>query len=215
MKNKYTKQKKQNDKQPKGKAKGLENLSGPAAEIDSICRRKLRDGVIREGVLAGRETEIRQDALIMSLSGFLEARPRYQTAKAVHNHAVMEDEMERCVSYSLAACKKRLAKKLATGNSRHVAIDEFNGGSCEHPSDLKTTEWPLTARVEVVLRAADEAVRSKKISAMNSGLLAMIVSDGMTVEEISDKLNVSTNAIYQQMRRIRKVLSAIVRRLDP
>lgn len=60
-----------------------------------------------------------------------------------------------------------------------------------------------------------EAVKAKKLSPMNAWILNMVVSEGMNVEDVSAKINVSDNAIYQQLRRVRKVLPEIVRTLEP
>ena len=212
---KYTKTKKDSSKRKHESHSRLKNLSGPADEIDSICRKRHPDGVIRSGILAGREPEIRQEALIMVLSGFLEGHPGYQAAKESGNQEIMESQMERCVAIALRICKKRLKSILVRNSERHVPITDQHGGICKHPSDWNTSDWPLSVRVSVILRATDEAVKLKKISPMNAGLLNMVVSEGMNVEEISTRLAVSPNAIYQQLQRIRKVLPEVIGQLEP
>ena len=213
--NKYTKTKTDSSKRKNGSRNRLETLSGPANEIDAICRKKLPDGVIRSGILVGREPEIRQEALIMILSGFLEGHPGYRSAREAGNQASMGNEMERCAAIALQICKRRMESSLFKNSDRHVPISDQHGGICVHPSDQNTADWPLSVRVSVVLRAADQAVKAKKLSPLNALILNMVVSEGMNVDEVSAKINVSDNAIYQQLRRVRKVLPEIVRTLEP
>jgi hypothetical protein len=212
---KYTKKNKDSSKRKNGSRSRFKTLLGPADEIDAICRKKLPDGVIRSGNLVGREPEIRQDALIMALSGYLEGHPGYRSAKESGNQANKGNEMERCVAMVLQICKRRMDSNLFKDLERHVPITDQNGGICVHSSDWNTSDWPLSVRARVALRAADQAVKAKKLSPMNALILDMVVSKGMNVDEISGKIDVSNNAIYQQLRRVRKVLPEIVRNLEP
>ena len=107
-------------------------------------------------------------------------------------------------------CKKRLERKLSALNSKLVPLNEHDGEAPEIPISLDTCDWPLSARVSVVLRAADEAVREGKISVMNAGILTMAVSDGLCAAEISDRLGISTNAVYQQLQRVKRELPVFV-----
>ncbi|MCP5547774.1 MAG: hypothetical protein H7A50_10425 [Akkermansiaceae bacterium] len=213
--NKYTQSHKDNETNKLGPVNKLESLSGPADEIDALCRQKLPDGAITYGLLAGREAEIRQEALIMCLSGFLEGRAQYRSARDANNCDAMAGEMARCASLALQTIKKRMASKLSQYHSRQVPLDDCNGGMCHHPYEVATSAWPFPARVEVVLRAADEAVRTHKLSALNAGLLGMVVSKGMSVEEISQTQGVSPSAIYQQLRRVKQVLPELIHQFEP
>lgn len=213
--NKYTKTKTDSSKRKIGSRNRLETLSVSSNEIDAICRKELPDGVIRSGILAGREPEIRQEALIMILSGFLERHPGYRSAKEAANQESMGNEMERCAAIALRICKRRMESNLFKNFDRHVPITDQHGGICVHPSDENTAEWPLSVRVSVVLRAADQAVKAKKLSPLNALILNMVVSEGMSVDEVSTKIKVTENAIYQQLRRVRKVLPEIIRTLEP
>jgi len=214
MKNKYTKHKESNGTRITRSDERLRRLAGPADELDAICREKLPDGIIRNGCLVGHEAEIRQDALIMSLSGFLEARPVYQEAQVVNDQDVMHVEMIKCASYALRTCKKRLERKLSISNARSVPLNDQDGETQQIASSLDTCDWPISARVSVVLRAADDAVREGKISVMNAGILTMAVSDGLDAKEISDKLGISTNAVYQQLKRVKRELPEFISRRD-
>jgi hypothetical protein len=203
---KYTKTNNDSSKRKNGSHCRLADLAGPADEIDAICRERLPDGVIQGGILAGREPEIRQETLIMVLSGYLEGHPGYRSARHTGNSENMKSEMGRCVAIAMKICKRRMESNLSRDTGRQTQMTEQHEGTCCHPYELKPGDWPSSVRASLVLRAADEAVKAGEISAMNAGLLHMIVSQGMNVEEISRKQRVSPSAVYQQLRRIRKVL---------
>lgn len=211
---KYTNKTKDNSKRKNGNQCRLANLAGPSDEIDAICRRKLPDGVIRRGILAGRESEIRQETLIMVLSGYLEGHHGYQSAKHIGDTENMRNEMGRCVAIALQICKRRMESMLTKRSAKNVPITEMLGGVSMHPSDWTTSDWPASARVRVVLRAADEAVRARKLSPMNAWILNMAIREGMKVQEISARINVTDNAVYQQLRRVRKVLPEIIENFE-
>lgn len=210
MKNKYTKDKKSNLTRITRSDERLRRLTGPADELDAICREKLPDGVIRSGSLVGREAEIRQEVLIMCLSGFLDGRPGYQSARERNDHEVMHIELIKCASSALRICKMRLAKKLSDSNAKLLPLNGHDAEACEIPISLDTCDWPISARASVVLRAADAALREKKISVMNASILTMVVSDGLCPVEISDKLGITTNAVYQQLQRVKRELPAFI-----
>jgi len=215
MKNKYTKDKKSNLTRITRSDERLRRLTGPADELDAICREKLPDGVIRSGSLAGREAEIRQEALIMCLSGFLDGRPGYRSARARNDHEVMHIELIKCASSAMRICKMRLARHLSDSDAKLLPLNGNDAEACEIPFRLDTYDWPLSARVSVVLRAADEAVREGKISVMNAGILTMAVGDGLCALEISDRLGISTNAVYQQLQRVKRELPVFISKQEP
>ena len=104
---------------------------------------------------------------------------------------------------------------MSISNARSVPINEQNGGIHQHPRNLEKGDLHLSARVSVVLRAADDAVLQGKISAMNAGILTMVVSDGLSVTEISDKIGISTNAVYQQLQRLKIELPRFIIKREP
>lgn len=186
-----------------------------AEEIDAICRRRLSDGVILVGVLAGRESEIRQNAMLMLMSGFLIGNPRLAAAKKAKRPEAVAFEIERSTAIALSKCKKRLASKLAKPGPAYVQISERNGGKCKHPYDREDHEWMPDTKVRMVMNGLKIAVTEKKLSPDNAELVTMIVKDGRTVAEVAAHFQVTSNAIYQRIRRVGKMMPELLSRLDP
>jgi hypothetical protein len=126
----------------------------------------------------------------------------------------MHAEMVKCACSALQICKWRMERMLGRSHARSEPLDELNGGFEPHQTELGTPEWPLTARVEIALRAADEAVQDKRISPMNAGILTMMLRDGMSVEGVSRSLGISANAVYQQLARVKRELPDYVCRVE-
>jgi len=213
MKSKYTKT--QNESGNPKKCTGHGNSYQYANQIDAVCRRRLGDNVIMKGVLAGRESEIRQEALLMLMSGFLAGNPRFSAAIKANNAVAIAFEIERSTAIALSKCKKRLASYLTHVCSVHVQISERNGGSCNHPYDRHIHEWMPDTRIKMVLSGLKTAVKAKQLSEGNAKLVTMIIKDGRSITEVAAQFRVSSNAIYQRLRRVRKVLPELLSRLDP
>lgn len=150
----------------------------------------------------------------MCLSGFLDGRAGYQSARARNDHEVMHIELIKCASSALRISKMRLARQLSDSNAKLLPLNDHDAEACEIPIRLDTCDWPISARVSVVLRAADDALRERKISVMNAGVLTMAVSDGLCAAEIADKLGITTNAVYQQLQRVKRELPAFINKQE-
>ena len=77
--------------------------------IEEIARRRLPDRVLG-GILAGREAEIRKDATIMLLKGFLLGKLAFPEAAERGGRSTFH--LERGVSIALKHCKDCLKRKV-------------------------------------------------------------------------------------------------------
>lgn len=153
--------------------------------------------------------------MLMLMSGFLLGNPRLVAAKKAKRPNAIAFEIERSTAIALSKCKTRLASKLVDADSTHVQISEQNGGRCKHPYDREVHEWMPDTRVRMVMSGMEIAVKEKKLSPDNAELVTMIVKDGRTVAEVAAQYSVSSNAIYQRIRRVGKMLPEFLSRLDP
>jgi len=215
MKTKYTQKQHKNKKRSKSNQHGLGNLDQLATEIDGICRRNLPDGKIRGGILAGHESEIRQNALIMVLGGFLAGNPECDRARKSHDPDAILMVLERTVAVALRLSKVRLARELAKQAIRHTQITEMNGGVCRHPSELQAGEWPHQIQHGVLMNGIARAVSLRQLSAKNARVVSMRIEEGLSVQRISEILEIMPSAIYQHLDRAYAVLPKVLERLEP
>ena len=188
-----------------GSAYDLGDLNQLAMEIDIICRRKLRDGVM-DGVLASREPEIRQDAMIMLLCGFLLGNVHFMEAAKRKDRDATAYHLEAAVSIALGYSKLRMARKLAGESAGHVQLSEYNGGYYRHHTDVATWELPSSIKRSMAMNGLKLAVASGELSTANLCIVSMVIEDEMSVAEISKKLKINPSAIYQQIARVVRVL---------
>jgi len=177
-----------------------------AAEIDMICRRILPDNRIQFGALAGSEPEIRQNALIMALGGFLAGNPEYARARKSNDSNAIRPAVERTDAIALQISKMRLGRELVKQFIRHTQLSEHTIGECRHPSEIQPVEWPWEVQQAVMMKGLARAVSHGKLSPSNAWVFAMRVGEGLTVQEISKILKVTPGAVYQQIDRVRAVL---------
>lgn len=196
----------QQKSQTQGKLKPLHDLERIAAEMDVICRKRLPDGMIRYGVLMGREPEIRQQALIQALGGFLQKNLRYVEAVKSNDDDAVKAAIEQCAAIKLRYAKLQIANDVALVEYRYIPLDEINGGVCQHPSDLDSSDWPADAKAGVVRASVRRAVREGLLSLRNASIVGMLCDQGLSVAQTARVLEITPEAIYPQLRRVKNVL---------
>ena len=192
----------------KVKLNPLDDLERIAVEMDVICRRNLPNGKISSGNLAGREPEIRQQALIMAVGGFLQQNPGYIQALKSKDENALAVAMERCAALTLRYSKWEIIREL-TPASRHIQLEEYHGGFCQHLSEMQPSDWPVDAIAGVVKRSVDLAVKGGRLSLANAGIVAMRCYRNLPVSQIALLLGVTPKAVYLQLDRVRNVIPEI------
>lgn len=160
------------------------------------------------------EPELRQDALLMAVGGFLYGNTDYQEARAIKNEPAMNRAMEFCAALTLRYCKERTASLIAKARSREVFFDESFAGCRPHPTQIPPSEWPADLKAAMVMRAVRTAVRDGKLSVANASLAAMVCAEGKRVSEIALVWKISESAAYQQIKRIRRVVPEVMEHID-
>lgn len=193
-----------------GKLKTLNNLEQLATEMDLICRRRLPNGRIPNGSLAGREPEIRQQALILTLGGFIQRNKGYNDAVKANDNNAIKGAMEKCVAIKLHHVKMQMASGTTLASSRYVPLDDRNGGVCQHPSNLESSDWPPDVKAGVVSDSVQRAVRQGLLSMGNATIVDLLCNEDLSVAQAAQRLGISPEAIYQQLRRVTGVLPGMM-----
>jgi len=201
-------------KSTKGKLNRLDDLDQIATELDMICRRRLRDGSIQEGILAGMELAIRQQTLLKAIGGFLHNNRDYIEARKSGNEDAVHAAMTKCVAIAMRYCKAQIKAELTHPESHHTELTESNGGSCMHPSQLIPTAWPTDVKARIVMISVRLAVSEGSLSAANAGIVDMVCVQGIRRSEVARLLGIKPPAISQQLRRVKKVLPEVMARVE-
>lgn len=217
MKKKYTKSKtrKSNNhnafdsKNPWNEAE-LDDL---ANQIDEISRRRLPDGVMG-GILANREAEVRQDAALMLLQGFLGGNLDFMEADEGKDRDATAYHLERVTSIALFHCKNRLKRKLAKEQNRQVEIGERTTGSCLHPADLDFWNLPYPIRIEMRKASLRLGVSTGEISVSSANIINLVINEKMSAQKIADRFGITRGAVYQRFDPVRKVLVNLIAKIE-
>ena len=214
MHNNNKKSKTKNKGLNKAKRNCLDNMDQIAAELDLICRNRLRNGAIPDGVLFGMEPAIRQQALIKAMGGFLQNCPDYIAAGKSGDKMALQEAMKKCVAIAMKYAKANIAEELNARPYHYAELNECNGGSCQHPSQMSPTTWPADVMAKMVMTAVSRAVREGKLSHANAGIVDMVCVQGLRVREIARILRVSPPAISQHLRQVKKVIPDVIAQVE-
>lgn len=212
MKDKYN-----NDKEPNyySKCIHLGDLDRLAREIDTVARGCLRDGVLG-GILSGHEEDIRQDAILLILRWVLRGEQKSHESDGKGSVGAKGPwNLSAVVASALRIGKLRMARRLAKEVQGRETLSETIPASCPHHSDLSPWDWSDPVRRDMALLALRIAVKSGQLSYSNECVAILILKGGMSVDEVADLLNVSRGAIYQQLRRVKRILPSIIEGMEP
>lgn len=214
MKAKHTQKEIKDWKTSKTVEHHLGELDRIAEDIDILAHGSLKDGVLC-GILSGHENEIRQDAILMVLDWLMRGdRDGAETHVAGKKIAKIPWNLSRLVAKALRYCKLRARRHLTTEAIRNESLNELNGGFSIHHTDLEQWELSTAIRQEMALRALKIAVRTGRLSASNACIARQILSGRMSVEDVATRLKVSSNAIYQRLNRIRRILPDVIAEIE-
>ena len=188
-----------------------QNLDDLADELDGLARKSLRDGVLK-GPLSGQESEIRNEAVILALQWFVrDADPAMPTNI---EKPVPIWYAPRALAHALKIVKMRLARSLTKGTLETVPINETNGGSTPHPSDLTPKEWPAAIAQEVLCRGICLAAKSGLISHANACIARLVYLDDIPISQVAIRRGVHRSAVSQQIWKVKRVLPAILETIE-
>lgn len=173
-----------------------------ATLLSAECARQVPDGRFN-GCLSGAEAEVRQDALLMLLRGFLERNHSLAhpcDPDQVHSHLVKSVKL--CVSYSVA--------RMARQRSRWGAL--FSLGAVPetsemHPCIRTNGDLSWDEKRMIALAALELAVKHNQLSRKNAQITRLLIAEGLGPSEVARMVGVSASAIHQQVRRVSAQLS--------
>lgn len=199
----------------KGKIDRFGDLERIAEEMDVICRNRLPNGKIRSGSLMGREPEIRQLALIKAVGGFLQRNQKYSNAKMSNDNLSVQLAMEQCAAQTLRYAKLEIAREATKSKSRYIQLNESNGGTCPHSSEVLPSDWPVDVKMDAVKITVARAVREGRLSLANASIVEMVCDQGLSVRQVVHVQGVTPPAVYQHLWRVQAVVPGLMELVEP
>ena len=178
-----------------------------AVQLDMIFKERLPDNHY-DGILIGREEEVRQEAYLLAASKYLAGNPELIAATAARNHLGIDSQIRRSVGGSIKSAAQTLKKRIKRHWQLHSYGENIDGhpqAVCTHPA-CHTSLWdlPYSAQRQMVFAALRAAIRKKLLHARNARILIDMINEGLTQSEIARRLGISRAAIHQRLEPVRK-----------
>ena len=179
--------------------------------MDALAHKFLRNGVL-QGTLSGQEDEIRNDAVLLALEWFVKSsNPAITKASGAPRQPW---HTPRALASALKVVKLRHARSLTKTMLDTEPLDEMNGGSIPHYSDIAQQDWPEVVKQEMLRRGINAAVVSGRISHANACIARLVLIKFMPVNQVAERRNVDRSAIYQHIWRVRDAMPEILEAVE-
>ena len=178
-------------------------LDRVAEELSNIAKRRLPDGVL-QGLLRGLEGDIRQDAILLSLSWYMR-----------QNNGAPDQSVHPWLAPRAISAALRIQKQAYSTNRKRElealqSVFESELDMDNHPIFASMSNWPSPAMKRVVIEAIRIAVSNEKISLLNASVALEVLVNYTPVSELAKNLGVHRSSIYQHLNRVRKVIPKII-----
>jgi predicted RNA polymerase sigma factor len=180
-----------------------EDYEAFARELYQECCRQAPPGRFN-GVLAGLENEVRQEACLILLNRFLADNPhlnRETRPQAVGRHLIKSVKI--CVRYAVGRIARQKSRRC------EIAAQESQFGSVNHPRCRTFADLSFEEKRALALATLELAVEEKLLSAQNEAVFRLQLMGGHSQREIAKKLGVSPSAIHQRLQRVVAQLSIL------
>jgi len=180
-----------------------------AIHLDSILKERLPDNRY-EGILSGREEEVRQEACLLVVSKYLAGNPELIAATASVNHQEIDAQIRRSVGAAIKSASQTLKHAIKRHRQLHSYgedLDALPQAVCTHPA-CRTSLWelPYEAQRQMVFAALRSALKKKLLHARNARILMDMIKEGLSQSEIAKRLGISRAAVHQRLEPVRKIV---------
>lgn len=185
----------------------FENLDRIAAELEGLARQRLPDRAL-QGVLAGFEEDIRQDAILMALGWHL--RKDIRGPKNPNR----DWNAPRAIAGALKIAKRDHIKAIkGESEALQEMLRHIDATTC-HPVMIRICDWPTSTMRLVTRKAILAAHRIGRISPLNAAIAIEVLVDGIQVSDIARRLGVNRSNIYQHLTRTKCHIPGIIEQLE-
>lgn len=180
-----------------------DHLERVAEELVQLAGNRLRNHVLR-GDLTGMEEDIRQDAVLLSLSRYLKHDVESPGIPKYPWHAPRE------IAAALKIQKRDYLKSIK--RKREVMQRATYEGNAiqDHPARIRPCDWSSHAMRTMVRKAIMTALRKGRISHANAAVALGVFVERIPAKQMAERRNVHPSGIYQHLNRVRREISDII-----
>lgn len=178
-----------------------------ASELHALLWGRLPNRSLR-GILAGKEPEIRQDALLLLVNRYLFGNRRLIHATHGGDYDLVESQLLRSVSAALKYSLRRHRHLRAEESKRWVQLsdDKAEFGSLPHRSELPLHSLPYPVLLELALETLKLAVEQRLLSPESAGITETMLKEGLSQAKMARRMGCSRAALNQRLAPVRRHL---------
>lgn len=180
-----------------------DHLDRVAEELVQLANIRLPDNVLR-GVLTSMEDDIRQDAVLLSLSWYLRQDGESPNDSTYPWHA------PRAIAAALRIVKRDCLKSIKRNLATLQKVSDVQDTVQNHPTRLHPSNWSSSMMQIVLRKAILIALQNGRISLANAAVGLGLLINGITANEMAKRRHVSRSAIYQHLSRVRREVPDII-----
>lgn len=179
------------------------NLDQVAEELVQLAIKRLPNGVL-QGNLRGLEEDIRQDAILLSLSWYMRQDKNSLKPSAYPWLA------PRAIAAALRIQKQAYSKHRKRELQAMQSISEVGVETQNHPTLVSMSNWPSPVMRSVIEEAIRVAANNKRISLLNASIALEIFVNLTPVSHLAKTLKIHRSSIYQHLSRVRREIPTII-----
>ena len=180
-----------------------------AAELERVARRIYPD-CCRNGLLTGREGEIRQEALLLLLRRYLLGNQRLLEITKLGDSAMITNQILRSLHAALCATQRAMLKI----REREERVIESWGKIDEHPEAVtfhyseRRILWELPFEIQrrLALTGLRRAIARRQLPSGSAELALRMVDEGLTQTAMAKLKGVSRQAVNQRLKPVSRFL---------
>jgi hypothetical protein len=184
-----------------------------AEELERLARRVYPDGC-RNGLLTGREGEIRQEALLLLLRRYLLGNKRLLEVTKQGDVEAITNQILRSLHAALNATQRSVLKR----REKEVHEIESWGEIGEHPEAMTLHpsnrhflwELPFEVQRQLALRGLRQAIAERRLPPGSAELALRMVDDGLSQSAMAKLKGVSRQAVNQRLKPVSRFLRRFI-----
>ncbi len=150
------------------------------------------------------EEDIRQDAVLLSLSRYLKQDVESPGIPKYPWHAPRE------IAAALKIQKRDYLKSIKRKREVMQRATYEQDSMEDHPTRVRPCNWSSSTMRMVLREAILTALKNGRISLANAAVGLGLLIEGITVREMAKRRHVSRSAIYQHLSRVRREVPDII-----
>jgi hypothetical protein len=163
-----------------------------------------------DGLLKGREKEIRQEANLLLLQKYLVGNHDLLEATRIGDSSEIVNQILKSINGAIVSTSRVLLHAIQKERKLHeyrACLDDNTLAICVHAAHYKHLwQLPYESQKQLVFEALRMAIKEKFLRPANAKLVMKMVENGTRQSEVANSLGITKQAIHQRIAPVRNFL---------